>query len=243
MKSIMKVSLILFTIFSSSFALNLYFDIITISKVSDFLKELGQSEHFVLSVSLAVIVILALDSIFAIPTITTILMAGFLLGPLYGALAASTGVLLAGTICYLGGYYGGERFFKRILPSSEAQKLRVWFQSYGGISLLLARALPMFPEVLSCLAGISRTAWRKYFALFALGNIPFVFLAAYAGSISSLEKPYPALVVGLGLPTLGFLLFLLLRQRVNKVSHRDNIKPDSGDCAALQNLERVEEYK
>lgn len=220
MKGIVKVTAILVIFFSITFVLNLQFKFITITKLETLLKELASNPAYFPWVCLAILSILAIDSIIAVPTITTILLSGYLLGPLYGGIIASAGVLLAGTICYYGGMFTGEKFFYKLLKKDDAKKMRHWFDSYGGVSLLTARILPMFPEVLSCLAGMSKMPFQKFMTLFALGNVPFVLLAAYAGSISDFDKPLPALFVGIGLPTFGFLVYLYWQHQTKK---RDSV--------------------
>ena len=218
MKGILKVFFLLVGVFSTSFILNLHFQWITVESVRETLEALRASPHAALWIALVVIAVLSIDSVLAVPTITTIVLAGYFLGPVQGGTSASIGILIAGSICFWGSRLGGERFLRKIVAEDEARRLRVWFENSGGLALLLSRALPMLPEVLSCLAGMSGMKAARYYLLFALGNVPFAFLAAYAGSRSSLDKPWPALVVGMGVPAVAYLIWFLLGRRRTEVA-------------------------
>ncbi len=212
MKGIIKLFAILIAVFSTSFALNLVFGWITAESVNATLSALRSSPNATVWLAAVVVAVLAVDSVLAVPTITTIILAGYFLGPVAGGFAASGGVMFAGAICFFGSRLGGERFFHAIVSPEEGARLKAWFASAGGLALLLSRSLPMLPEVLSCIAGMSGMRAVSFFALFAAGNIPFVFLAAWAGSESSFEKPWPALLVGMGMPALAWLGWYLYKR-------------------------------
>jgi uncharacterized membrane protein YdjX (TVP38/TMEM64 family) len=139
--------------------------------------------------------VLAVDSVLAVPTITTVVVAGYLLGPFWGALGSFVGMMLAGSICYWGGrWFGAGRWVKR----EDTADVEV-----GPVALLVARSAPMLPEVLSALAGSARMRADRYYLYFGLGNLPFAVLVAYAGSVSSLEHPWPAIAAGMAVPVAG----------------------------------------
>lgn len=212
MKGVFKLALGLLLFFSCMFLLNTIFGWINAKTVRAFIDALLASPDAPYWIAATVIALLAVDSVIAVPTITTIVLGGYFLGPIHGGLAASIGVLCAGWICYCGGRFGGERFLRKLIDAAEAERLRVWFAKTGGLALMLSRCLPMLPETLSCLAGISRMSFWRYSLIFAAGNIPYAFLAAWAGSKSDLANPWPALVVGVGVPALAWLVWLLVNR-------------------------------
>ena len=65
--------------------------------------------------------------------------------------------------------------------------------------IILARAAPMVPEVTSCMAGVTGMPLLRFLKFFMIGNLPYVLIASYAGSISSLNSPMPAIYTTLGL--------------------------------------------
>lgn len=158
-----------------------------------------------------VIGMLAVDSVLTVPTITTVLAAGYLLGPCWGALASFSGVMAAGSICYWGGRaWGAARWLKGQKVEATAGEREV-----GAAALLLARAAPMLPEVLSALAGSRRMPAARYYLYFGLGNLPFAVLLSYAGSVTTLERPWPAIAAAIVVPAAGaaFMLWRRLARR------------------------------
>ncbi len=146
-----------------------------------------------------VVAVLAIDSVLAVPTITTVLVAGYLLGPGWGALASFIGMMTAGSICYWGGRaWGAARWLKADAAQSGGVPREV-----QAAALLVARSAPMLPDVLSALAGARRMAPARYYRYFALGNLPFAVLLAYAGSVATLERPWPAIAAALFVPAAG----------------------------------------
>ncbi len=63
--------------------------------------------------------------------------------------------------------------------------------------ILLARAAPIVPEVTACMAGATKMPVLRYLLFFTLSTLPYVLIAAYAGSISSVESPQPAIYAAL----------------------------------------------
>jgi len=154
-------------------------------------------------VGLFVIVLLAFDSVLSVPTMGTAAVAGHLLGPWWGGLCASIGVLAAGSICF-----GVASLFRR---RAVLEKVRREVREVGPRPLLLARAIPMLPEVLSAMAGATGMRYRRYLFWFALGNIPFLTAASFAGSVSGVDRPWPALATAIGLPVLAGLAYVVAR--------------------------------
>lgn len=78
--------------------------------------------------------------------------------------------------------------------------------------LFVCQALPILPEISCTLAGISRAFWRFFFG-YAVGVVPFAFIVAYAGSISSLSNPALAIYTAIGVSVALLLLWTLVRRR------------------------------
>jgi uncharacterized membrane protein YdjX (TVP38/TMEM64 family) len=158
---------------------------------------------------------LAVDSVLTVPTVVTVLSAGYLLGPFWGALASFSGIMSAGSICYWGGRaWGAARWLKGQAVHAVAAESG-HNREVGAVALLVARAAPMLPEVLSALAGSRRMPAERYYLYFGLGNLPFAVLLSYAGSVSTFERPWPAVAAALIVPTTGaaFMLWRRLSRR------------------------------
>lgn len=197
----------LFAAFTSLFGLNMYFGWITPQNLEAWLTAIQNSREASIWLAGAVILVLSIDSVLTVPTLTTVALSGFFLGPLYGGLIASVGLMAAGSICFFGSRYGGTQLFRRMIANDEAERLAEWFHRSGGLALILSRALPMFPEVLSVLAGVSGIRAALYYLYFGLGSVPYAFLVAWAGSESTLQNPWPVLAIGVGVPAVAWLVY------------------------------------
>lgn len=160
MKGPIKLALILFAVFQTLFFANYTFGWITVDNVRALLASMQSAPP--LWIALLVIGLLTVDSVLAVPTTATAILAGYFLGTLAGGAATSVGLMFAGSICFYGSRYGGDRLIRLIVPDDENETLRDWFENSGGLALLICRALPMLPEVLSCLAGYSGMRAAKY---------------------------------------------------------------------------------
>lgn len=207
MSTTFKAALLLAAAFASTFILNLAFGWLAPSDIQAWLQAAAGRPGLVFA---GVVGVLGIDSVLAVPTMTTIIAGGYLLGPVLGSAAALLGLLLAGSICYWGARLAGAT---RMVSPEAIAHVRRTVGSVGPGPLLLARALPILPEVLSALAGAGGMPAHRYYLFSALGNLPFAVLGAVAGSRSSLQAPWPALAVGLGLPALAALTLLLSRRR------------------------------
>lgn len=151
-------------------------------------------------VMLIIIGLLYIDLLLSIPTLALTTLAGFFLGFPLGALTAFIGVSLTASTAYFLSQKWGDRAIMRIVKEDDARaELTQAFFDNGPVMIVLARAAPMVPEITACLAGATRMPLGKYAACFALGTVPYVLIASYAGSISSLSDPKPALFAAMGL--------------------------------------------
>ncbi len=205
MRTALRTALLLLLVFGG---VALLFHFLVDVDASDVQRWLMASRERPEVVFVAVVLVLAIDSVLSVPTIPTVVVAGYLLGPVWGALGSFIGMMLAGSICYWGGrLVGAVRWSNR----RAADELGSSVSQVGPVGLLLSRAMPMMPEVLSAMAGSGRMPARRYYSYFGLGNLPFAVLVAYAGSESTLERPWPAIVAGLSVPVIG-AAFVLRRK-------------------------------
>lgn len=164
--------------------------------------------------ALAIVGLLSIDSLLSIPTIATGIAAGYLLGPVMGGAATAVGVLSAGSLCYWSARLTGKSGF---VSQDTLDDIRGTIGDVGPVPLMISRAAPMMPEVLSILAGVGSMPVRKYYLYFALGNVPIAFALAFAGSVSSIDSPLPAVLAGVAPATLGATV-LAVRRRLRQTS-------------------------
>ncbi len=165
-------------------------------------------------VGLIIVSLMLIDLFIAIPTLSLTILSGFFLGLELGVLYSTLGMLGAGTLGYLISRFHGEKLLK-FITKDEAQvmEMKELFTRFGPFSLMLCRAAPMLPEVTSCLAGVTKMPYLKYLLFYLIGTLPYSIIAAYSGSISSVDNPSPAIFTfigifgGLTLIWAGFLYF------------------------------------
>jgi len=212
MKDLIKIAVILALAFASTFLIIKSTGLITEESVSAFLQQAKSINPWWLAV--LVIGLLLVDLLIAVPTMTTILFAGFLMGQIYGGLASAAGLMLLGVTGYGMGYRIGRpvllRLFKdeKRLPDIEAA-----FARNDLLLLFVCQAMPILPELSCTLAGIARTRLPRFLFGYAVGVVPFAFIVAYAGSISTLSNPSPAIYTAIGVSVILLLFWTLLKRR------------------------------
>lgn len=214
MSSLLKIMLTLAAVFASTFILLKSTGAISVEKIELWLTTAKQVSP--IYVAALVAGLLFADLFIAVPTLTVTLLAGYLLGAAAGSAAAIVGLSMAGFCGYALSARYGDKLLTFLVkdPQSRADAINT-FQRHGAIVILLARAVPILPEVSACMAGLSRMRFGRFALLWLGSTIPYVSIAAYAGSISSLENPKPAILAAIGLT--GFLwISWALFNRINK---------------------------
>jgi len=211
MKELIKVMLTLALVFASTFMLIKATGILTLEDIKHALEQAQQIHPAYLA--LVVIGLLFADLFIAIPTMTVAIMAGFFLGWPMGAAAAIGGFFLAGTVGYAISRRYGWRLLNRIYKDrGKLDEMHNTFSTYGPAMLIICRAMPILPEVSCCMAGATRMVFGKFLTMYALGTIPYALIITYAGSVSSLDNPKPAILAAIGISlTLWTGWYLLAR--------------------------------
>src|SRR5699024_139001 len=86
-----------------------------------------------------------------------------------------------------------------------------------------SRAVPIFPEVSACLAGITKMQLLRFLLAWSLSSVPYAVIASYAGSISSIGNPMPAIYTAIllsGTLWIGWFFFRWL-QKSKPITHSD----------------------
>ena len=99
---------------------------------------------------------------------------------------------------FLMGFRGAE-------PEAGLLGTETLFARGGSWLVLTSRWLPVFPEAVSCLAGLARMPFKTFLAASATGSLPMGF--AFAG-IGALAQERQGLAMGLSiiLPVLSWLI-------------------------------------
>jgi membrane protein DedA with SNARE-associated domain len=219
MKPLLKIMGLLALVFASLFLLLNATGVLTMAKIEVWLVA-AQSANPVF-VGLLVAALLFADLIIAVPTLATLLLAGYFIGAGPAALAGSIGLLAAG----IGGYgisrRYGDWFVRHIVKDPQQREAAATtFRRHGPVVILLARAMPMLPEVSACMAGLTRMPFSRFLALWALSVIPYCWIVAYAGSRSTIDDPRPALLTAIALAVFFWSAWAIFNRRAKAAKRR-----------------------
>jgi len=212
MKDLLKVALVIALAFASTFVVMRLTGILTEDRVREFLSE-AHAIHPGWFVAL-VVGLMLLDLLIAVPTMSTILLAGYFLGAWLGGAAAVVGLLAMGSTGYALGRRLGRAVLSRLFRNeARLAEIERAFAHNDLLVLFVCQALPILPELSCCLAGIARTPPRRFYFGYAVGVVPFAFIVAWAGSVSTLANPKPAILTAAGV-SIGLLAaWTLLKKR------------------------------
>ncbi len=201
MKSLIKIILLIAVFFASTFLLIKLTGILSIEQIENWLTQ--AKELSPIYVAPIIVLLLFADLFIAVPTLTVIILSGFFLGHIYGAITALTGLMLAGVCGYtLSRYYGNAILHFLVRDKNKRNDAILAFQKHGFVMILLSRAMPILPEITACLSGMTRMPFNKFFMAWMISSVPYVLIATYAGSISSIDNPKPAIFTAIGLSVL-----------------------------------------
>jgi len=158
------------------------------------------------------ILLLLADLLLPIPGTIVMSALGAVYGFWLGGLIATIGSMLAGILGYGVGRFFDEKFAKRWLGEKDFEKGKTLFDKRGAWVVAVSRALPILPEVLSCMAGLLRMPFGKFVIALACGSIPMGFLFTWIGDIGR-EQPAWGLAFSLGVPAVLWGAAALMRKR------------------------------
>lgn len=153
------------------------------------------------------VVLLVSDILLPIPTTVIIGAMGAALGPVAGAAWGWLGLTLAGWTGYGLARWGGSRWKRRLITQEEEARFGHFFDTRGGLAVVVSRMLPVLPEVLSIMAGLYGMTPFRFGVAVTLGSLPPALLFAWIGA-SAEEAPIQALVFLTGLTVLLWWVFL-----------------------------------
>lgn len=212
MKDLLKIAFVLVLVFASTAFIIKSTGIVTEESVLAFIENAKSINPLYLAAG--VVLLLTIDLLIAVPTMATILIAGYTMGPLLGGAASATGLMTLG----LSGYGMGHRFGRPILAKlfKDEAKLANIEQAFAKndlLTLFACQALPILPELSCTLAGIARMPFGRFLFGYSVGVVPFAFIVAWAGSISTLSEPGPAIYAAIAISVGLLLVWTVIRRR------------------------------
>lgn len=153
--------------------------------------------HFIITVIsvsgyAGVVLLMALESA-CVPLPSEIIMpfAGYLvhageLKLIWVATAGALGCNLGSAVAYWIGAWGGRPFIAKygrfvLLDHHDLDRAEHFFQRFGGITVFLARLMPVIRTFIALPAGIAKMPQFRFHLYTFLGSWPWCFALAYAG--------------------------------------------------------------
>ncbi|NNC53070.1 MAG: VTT domain-containing protein [Erythrobacter sp.] len=161
---------------------------------------------------LAVILLLALDSVALIPHGLIGALAGTALSWPLAAAATWLGIMAASCIAYAIGRFAGRPLARRLLGSDDLDAAEKRAAGISALLLFATRPVPVIGEVILIAAGIARYSFRRF--LIAIGSANTVLALAYTGlggAIGSSNPEQLMLIATLGIPAAGAVAYALIR--------------------------------
>jgi len=212
MKQLIKVFLIIASVFASTFLAITFTGILTMDQIENWLSQAKNISP--LYVGMIISTLLFADLFIAVPTLTIIILSGFFLGFIEGVIFSLTGVLLAGVAGYiLSRYYGDKILTFLIRDDKERVEVIKIFNRHGFAMILLSRAMPILPETSACLSGMTGMKFRKFLLAWLISAVPYVLIATYAGSISTIDNPKPAIFTAIAISAFFWIAWFFYQRK------------------------------
>jgi uncharacterized membrane protein YdjX (TVP38/TMEM64 family) len=162
------------------------------------------------------IIVLMSDLFLPLPSTVIMSAIGYLYGTVSGGLIAAIGSFLAGSLGYWLCRLIGDHAARRILGERDYERsIKLSSSEIGIWVVMLSRWLPVFPEVISCLAGMTRMSALKFHLALFCGSLPLGFAYAYIGE-TGIENPMLSILLSVGIPPVVWLSIRVLFKRTLK---------------------------
>ena len=175
--------------------------------------------------------LLVMDLFLPIPGTAVMAALGFVYGPWLGGALGATGSILAGLLAYGLCRRVGRRAAEWIAGKRDLERgERLFGGNAGGFIVALSRWLPVMPEVVACLAGLSRMPFGRFLAALACGSVPLGFAFAAIGAMGK-DQPGIALLLSALVPP---ILWILIRPLVVRRTREADEAPEAGESSQSQ---------
>lgn len=161
------------------------------------------------------ILLIVSDLVLPVPTPAIMATLGLVYGPFVGGIVGGIGSVAAGSVAYGGCRWMGPRAARFLLGQDTLEKLGRFFDRVGAAAIAFSRWLPVLPEGLACLAGLSRMPAKKFFAALACGSFAMSFAFAWLGAAYQ-EKPTIGIIVSALVP---ILFWPVIHRMLNRRPH------------------------
>ena len=148
--------------------------------------------------------LLVSDLVIPIPSTVIMSALGYLYGAVLGGLLATLGSCLSGLLGYFLCRCFGTRAAASLVGEEPLVEMETTFRQMGGWLVVLSRWLPLFPEVVACMAGLAKMPLPIFGLALVCGSLPLGLVFALIGSLG-VSSPLSALALSAVLPPLLWL--------------------------------------
>lgn len=107
---------------------------------------------------------------------------GMIYGPLWGSVITWVGAMLGASATFGLVRLLGRPFVQRFLASSKRQQLAIWSRERGGLSLLVARLIPVIAfNLINYAAALTEISWWTFLWATGIGILPLTILLNVMG--------------------------------------------------------------
>ncbi len=143
---------------------------------------------------LAAIGVLVADLVLPLPASSVMAGLGMVYGPVIGGAIAALGSFTSGLVGYGLCRAFGQRAFRALAGAEGDAAARALFARAGGWVVAFSRWLPVLPETVACLAGLTAMRFAVFAAALACGSVPLGFTFAAIGHLG-VDAPITTLVL------------------------------------------------
>lgn len=129
--------------------------------------------------------LIASDIVLPVPSTAVMGALGIIYGPWVGGAISALGSVTAGLLGYAVCRMIGPRTAERLAGTEGFAQARSLFDRWGGWLVAGSRWLPILPETVSFLAGLTGMRFQRYLGALVCGAIPMGFAFATAGHLGA----------------------------------------------------------
>ena len=162
--------------------------------------------------------LLAADLFLPLPATAIMAALGYVYGPVVGGLLGGIGSTASGCLAYGLCRALGRNAAIKLVGRDDLAKGEALFTRFGGWLVTLSRWLPLFPEVVACMAGLTRMPSHLFLIAMLCGSFPMAFTFAFVGH-AGVSHPILAISLSAVVPP---LLWLMIQRYLSRNSATDN---------------------
>ncbi|MGE0392532.1 MAG: TVP38/TMEM64 family protein [Vicinamibacterales bacterium] len=174
----------------------------------------AEMAHAGAGAAIAVIGLLAVDIVLPVPSSLVMVLSGAAFGTTGGTAVALVGSIGGEWLGFELARRFGRRATSRLMADADLDELDGLFRSHGALAVMLTRALPVFMETMSLVAGLSAMPRRTFLWASLAGTAPVALAYAYAGAVARESgNLLPAAIFLVAITGLGWVVY---RARVRR---------------------------